>query len=100
MAQAKKLPQWLDVDAERVSVRLSRPSEANGVQVDSLTLRAPTVRDIRNAQLGGAKDDEQRELNLFASLAEVGVKDLEGLALKDYSRLQAGYFRLVQDDEL
>ncbi|MNF11913.1 hypothetical protein D3C80_2132490 [compost metagenome] len=58
------------------------------------------MRDIRNAQVGGAKDDEQRELNLFASLAEVGVKDLEGLALKDYSRLQAGYFRLVQDDEL
>ncbi|MDH1100152.1 phage tail assembly protein [Pseudomonas mosselii] len=100
MAQAKKLPQWLTVDAERVTVRLSRPSEANGVQVDSLSLRAPTVRDIRNAQAGGAGDDEQRELNLFASLAEVGVKDLEGLALKDYSRLQTGYFRLVQDDEL
>ncbi|MCH7418557.1 phage tail assembly protein [Pseudomonas mosselii] len=100
MAQEKKLPQWLTVDAERVTVRLSRPSEANGVQVDSLSLRAPTVRDIRNAQVGGVGDDEQRELNLFASLAEVGVKDLEGLALKDYSRLQTGYFRLVQDDEV
>ncbi|BCJ05588.1 hypothetical protein PRtIB026_A46130 [Pseudomonas sp. RtIB026] len=100
MAQTKKLPQWLTVDAERVTVRLSRPSEANGVQVDSLSLRAPTVRDIRNAQVGGVADDEQRELNLFASLAEVGVKDLEGLALKDYSRLQTGYFRLVQDDEV
>ncbi|HGY9627640.1 phage tail assembly protein [Pseudomonas juntendi] len=100
MAQAKKLPQWLALDPDRVTVRLSRPSEANGMQVDSLSLRAPTVRDIRNAQAGGANDDEQRELNLFASLAEVGVRDLEGLTLKDYSRLQAGYFRLVQDDEL
>ncbi len=100
MAQAKQPPQWLTLDSERVTVRLSRPSEANGVQVDSLTLRAPTVRDIRNAQAGGGTDDEQRELNLFASLAEVGIKDLEGLALKDYSRLQSGYFRLVQDDEL
>lgn len=100
MAQAKKVPQWMMLSAERVTVRLSRPSEANGLQVDSLSLRAPTVRDIRNAQLGGAGDDEQRELNLFASLAEVGVKDLEGLALKDYSRLQSGYFRLVQDDEV
>ncbi|MNN98831.1 hypothetical protein D3C81_2183240 [compost metagenome] len=69
------------------------------MQVDSLSLRAPTVRDIRNAQTGGTADEEQRELNLFASLAEVGINDLEGLALKDYSRLQAGYFRLVQDDE-
>ncbi|MGW7774569.1 phage tail assembly protein [Pseudomonas machongensis] len=100
MAQENHQPQWLNLAADRVTVRLSRPSEANGIQVDSLTLRAPTVRDMRNAQAGGASDDEQRELNLFASLAEVGIKDLEGLTLKDYGRLQAGYFRLVQDDEV
>lgn len=99
MTQATKIPAWLTVSADRVVVKLSRPTEANSVQIDSLSLRAPTVRDLRAAQSGGA-DDETRELNLFASLAEVGTKDLEGLTLKDYSRLQAGYFRLVQDDEL
>ncbi len=99
MTQTTKIPSWLTVSADRVVVRLNRSTEANGVQVDSLSLRAPTVRDLRAAQSGGA-DDETRELNLFASLAEVGTKDLEGLTLKDYSRLQAGYFRLVQDDEL
>lgn len=100
MNQANKTPSWLAVSTERVVVTLSKPSEANGVQVDSLSLRAPTVRDIRAAQSASNSDDEQRELNLFASLAEVGVKDLEGLALKDYGRLQAGYFRPVQDDEV
>jgi len=99
MTQATKIPAWLTLSADRVVVKLSRPSEANGVQVASLSLRAPTVRDLRVAQSGNG-DDEQRELNLFASLAEIGTKDLEGLALKDYSRLQTGYFRLVQDDEL
>lgn len=99
MKQATKVPAWLTVSADSVVVKLSCATEANGIQVDSLSLRAPTVRDLRAAQSGGA-DDETRELNLFASLAEVAVKDLEGLALKDYSRLQAGYFRLVQDDEL
>lgn len=100
MAQKNKLPPtWMTLQADGVTVRLSKPSEANGVQVDQLSLRAPTVRDIRSAQAGSG-DEEQRELNLFASLAEVGVKDLEGLALKDYTRLQAGYFRLLQDDEL
>lgn len=94
-----KTPSWLKLSADGVVVKLTKPSEANGVQVDSLALRSPAVRDIRAAQ-SASGDDEQRELNLFASLAEVGVKDLEGLALKDYSRLQAGYFRLVQDDEL
>ncbi len=100
MTQAKKTPSWLTLSADRVVVKLSRPVEANGVQVDSLSLRAPTVRDIRNAQLTAGTDEEQRELNLFASLAEVSPKDLEGVALKDYSRLQTAYFRLVQDDEL
>lgn len=100
MAQAtKKTPSWLTVTDASATVRLTAPIQANGVQVDTLRLRAPTVRDIRNAQAGG-DDEEQRELGLFASLAEVGVKDLEGMALKDYTRLQAGYFRLVQDDEL
>lgn len=99
MAQAIKKPSWLTVTAEAVTVRLSRPTNANGVQVDKMQLRAPTVRDIRSAQ-AGAEDEEQRELGLFASLAEVSVKDLEGMALKDYTRLQTGYFRLVQDDEL
>lgn len=97
---SKKIPAYLQLEADRVIVTLSRPAECNGVQVDKLNLRAPTVRDIRAAQQLTNGDDEQRELNLFASLAEVGVKDLEGLTLKDYSRLQTGYFRLVQDDEV
>lgn len=97
----KKTPAWLTVAADSVTVTLSKPSEFNGIQLDRISLRAPTVRDIRAAQQTGAgSDDEQRELNLFASLAEVGVKDLEGMALKDYTRLQTAYFRLVQDDDV
>ncbi|MGR3992445.1 phage tail assembly protein [Pseudomonas sp. 1121_17] len=99
MAQETKTPSWLTVTNDRVTVTLTKAIEANGIQVDKLSLRAPTVRDIRSAQ-AGAGDEEQRELNLFASLAEVNVKELEGMALKDYTRLQTGYFRLVQDDEL
>lgn len=97
---SKKIPSWMAIADDRVTVTLARPSEANGVRVDKLSLRAPTVRDMRTAQQTGGEDDEQREMNLFASLAEVSTKDLEGLTLKDYTRLQAGYFRLVQDDEL
>ncbi len=96
----KKTPAWLSLSADRVTVTLSKPTELNGVTVDTVSLRSPTVRDIRVAQQGAGSDDEQRELNLFASLAEVGAKDLEGMALKDYTRLQTGYFRLVQDDDV
>ena len=96
----KPLPKYLTLTDAGVTVRLSRPAELNGVSTDRITLRAPTVRDMRIAQRTGGEDEEQRELNLFASLAEVGAQDLEGLQLKDYSRLQTAYFRLVQDDGL
>ncbi|WCE89398.1 phage tail assembly protein [Pseudomonas syringae pv. actinidiae] len=100
MSQVNTIPKWMTLTAECVSVKLTKPAEVNSVQVDTITMRAPTVRDVRTAQAAANGDDEQRELNLFASLAEMGVRDLEGLSLKDYSRLQAGYFRLVRDDEL
>ena len=95
-----KNPAWLSLSADRVTVTLSKPTELNSMTVDTVSLRSPTVRDIRVAQQGAGADDEQRELNLFASLAEVSAKDLEGMALKDYTRLQTAYFRLVQDDDV
>ena len=93
----KPLPAWLKVTPDNAVVTLSRPSEVNGVSVDTLTLRSPTVREVRAADRASGGDEEQRELMLFAGLAQAGVGDLEGLKLVDYHRLQAGYFRLVQD---
>lgn len=97
---AKPLPKYIKLEADRVTVTLSTPAEFNGVQQDTVTLRAPTVRDIRNSTKTSDGDDEQRELNLFASLADVHVKELENLAYKDYNRLATGYTFLVRDDEL
>lgn len=98
MTDLKKLPAWLIVTADSATVTLSRPCEINSVVVDRLTLRSPTVREVRAANATAGGDDEAREMHLFASLSESGVKDLEGLKLTDYQRLQAAYFRLVQDD--
>lgn len=96
MIQAeKKLPSWLSVTAECAVVTLSRPSEANGVKIDQVTLRSPTLREERAVDRAAQGDAEQRELMLFAGLTEVGIKDLEGLKLLDYHRLQEGYSRLV-----
>ncbi len=95
---SKSLPTWLSVTADNAVVSLSRPSEINGVQIDTLTLRSPTVREVRAADRAAGGDDEQRELVLFAELAGAAIADLEGLKVVDYNRLQAGYFRLEQDD--
>ncbi|MCE1004513.1 phage tail assembly protein [Pseudomonas sp. NMI1173_11] len=96
---SKPVPKYLKLTDENVTITLTKPAEFNGIKVDTVTLRAPTVRDIRiSTQTGG--DDEQRELNLFASLAEVGVKDFDDLPYKDYSRISTGYTFLVQESEL
>lgn len=100
MSQVTKNFTWLTLTAGSAQIKLTRPAMVNGVQVDTVTLREPTVRDVRAATASSNGDDEQREMSLFASLAEVGSKDLEGLPMKDYKRLQAAYFRLVEDDEL
>ncbi|WP_256348270.1 phage tail assembly protein [Pseudomonas reactans] len=92
------MPSWLSITTDNVLVTLSCPSEINGVTVDKLALRSPTVRDVRAASREAGGDDEQRELVLFAALAGAPVTDLEGLKLVDFNRLQAGYFRLDQDN--
>ncbi|MFJ2536616.1 phage tail assembly protein [Pseudomonas sp. NPDC087614] len=94
------MPAWLSLTTDQVLVTLSCPSEINGVTVDKLALRSPTVGDVRaaNREVGG--DDEQRELVLFAALSGASVADLEGLKLVDFNRLQAGYFRMDNDDGL
>ena len=99
-ATEKKTPAWLNLTDEGVTVTLRYPTELNSVKTDQITLRAPTVRDVRTAQATSGNDAEQREMHLFASLAEVSVKDLECLKLLDYQRVQEGYFRLVNEDEL
>lgn len=97
-SELKKLPAWLQLNPESATVTLTRPYDINDVKVDKLTMRSPTVREVRAADRASGDDEEQRELMLFAGLCDAGQQDLEGLKLVDYHRLQAGYFRLVQDD--
>ncbi len=100
MSNAKDnvLPKWLQLGAGIATVALSRPSQANGIQVDKLTLREPTVREMRAATLQGGSNEEEQEMVLFCSLTSIGRADLEGLLMRDYRRLQTAYFRLGADD--
>ena len=100
MSNAKDnvLPKWLQLGDGIATVALSRPSQANGIQVDKLSLREPTVREMRAATLQGGTNEEEQEMVLFCSLASIGRADLEGLLMRDYRRLQTAYFRLGADD--
>lgn len=96
----KQKPKYLNITEDGVTITLTRPHTFNGVEQDKLTMREPTVRDVRVATKTADYDEEQRELNLFSSLAQVGIGDLEALPVKDYNRVQAGYKFLVRDDEV
>ncbi|MDZ4325511.1 MAG: phage tail assembly protein [Pseudomonas sp.] len=92
------LPKWLQITEEGFRITLKYPTELSGVLVDSMSMRAPCVRDIRAAQATCNGDEEKREMSLFSSLTQTPEAELMGLKLVDYMRLQGGYFRLVQDD--
>jgi len=97
----KKLPSWLTVNDDSAVIQLRGAAEFGGVKVDKVTMRAPTVRDQRAASATTAKDDyEQIEINMLCSLLGVTEKEITALTSRNYNRLQAGYFRLVEEDEL
>lgn len=98
-ATAKEaLPKWLQITEDGFRITLKYPTELSDVLVDSMSMRAPCVRDIRAAQATCNGDEEKREMSLFASLTQTPEAELMTLKLVDYMRLQGGYFRLVQDD--
>ena len=80
---------------DHLTIKLQHPTEFDGIRRDTLSLRAPLVRDMRLASRQAPNDAEERELILFGILAGVAPKDLEGMRFTDYKRLQDSYFRLV-----
>lgn len=95
---SKKTPDWLTIGPENATIKLSRPTTMNGVKQDKIALRVPTVGDLRAAAKHSKDDKEEQEIFLFASLAECAPSDIEKLSVKDYNRVQEGYFRLIADD--
>lgn len=93
----KKLPNWLSFNADGEAViKLLKEVEMNGVKQNQVIMREPTIGDVRLAKKQG-KNDEDTEFYLFASLIGCSPNEVEKFKLKDYSRLQEGYFRLVRE---
>lgn len=81
---------------QSVTVELSVPITLNGVTVNRLHLRRPKLKDIRTARVAG-KDEEERELRLFAILSDCAPSDLEELDFADYRKLQDTFQGMVGD---
>ncbi|MBI3146470.1 MAG: phage tail assembly protein [Pseudogulbenkiania sp.] len=76
------------------TIKLSSPVSLNGVLVNQLTLREPTVGDQLSARKMAGNDDEQFELTMLANLAGCAPTDLHQVTLRDYDKLQKAYLRL------
>ena len=99
MTKVKKLPSWMVLTNDGATITLRKPTLINQIEVNQIRMRAPTVKDVQQATQQSSGDDEKRELILFASLIEAGDKDISAMTIVDYNRIQASYFRLVEDDE-
>lgn len=95
----KNFPNWLSFNSDGDAViKLQKTVEINGIQQNQVIMREPTIGDVRLAKKQGKNDDET-EFYLFASLIGCSPNEVEKFKLKDYSRLQEGYFRLVREQD-
>ena len=72
------------------SIELKYPISVDGVNVKSLKLRRPKVRDMLGVEATKVSDAE-KEINLFANLCEVIPEVLMDLDMADYAKLQKAY---------
>jgi len=96
----EKIPEWLTITADSATIKLSKTVKVNQIETDQLTMRSPTVREVRAATKAAPHDEEESEMILFASLTDASPNDLGDLSVRDYTRLQAAYFRLVREDRV
>jgi hypothetical protein len=79
-------------------IKLAFPITVDGAKINEITLRRPTVKDMRVARVTG-KDDAAQEINLIANLAQVTTEAVESLDMADFVKVQkalAGFFGLSE----
>jgi len=91
-------PDWLVVTPEHAVITLSKPRTVCGMKTDKVTLRSPTIKETRDCTAKYPTDQNASEMMLYAGLCSAEQAELEGLSVKDYVRLQRGYFRLADEE--
>lgn len=80
-----------------VTIALASTVKIDGVPVDKLTMREPSVEDML-AVKKSAKAPEDQELLLFANLCEVTPETIKALKFRDYRKLQKAFADLTEDE--
>lgn len=79
--------------SEKTTIELKYPLTIDGTEVKALYMRRPKVRDQLLMEKSGmvGKSNAEREVFLFANLAEVAPSDIEDLDMADYKKIQEQY---------
>jgi hypothetical protein len=70
------------------TIKLEYPITVNGTQIQTVTLRRPTVRDIKAAARQGAGSDEETETTLISNLSGLAPTDIDQIDFADYLAIQ------------
>jgi hypothetical protein len=84
--------------AASVTVKLSAPVQDAGVELPSLTMRRPKVRDQLIVDAMNASQ-AQKEIAMYANLCEVSPDALKDLYLSDYRALQEAFESFLKKPE-
>ena len=80
-------------------IKLDYPIQIDGATINEISLRRPTVKDMRVARITGGKDDAAQEINLIANLAQITPDAVESLDMADFVKVQKalqGFFGLSE----
>ncbi len=70
-----------------VKIKLDHPITVNGIPVDEITLRRPTVKDALNSKRNKTSDEEA-EMALLANLAGIAPDEFANLDMADFMEVQ------------
>ncbi len=95
MSDDKALPEFLKENADgSIDITLTRSMDIDGLKVETLRMREPTVNDqlVMDASKGS---DVEKEISMFANLCQIAKEDIKKLTLKNYQRVQKAFSSFI-----
>lgn len=80
-----------------VSVQLSQPILVENEEVTELTLREPTVKDMR--AVGKIEDDMEQSIDMIGRLSGLAPSSLDQVKARDFVRLSAVVADFLDDGQ-
>ncbi len=81
------------------TIELKHPVDVNGVRLDKVEMRRPTLGDVISCKVRFGENDLEGESRLVAKLCGINPEDIRLLDLSDYLALNARLGRFLQGAE-